>query len=408
MDNSKNISPCQVAAFLDAICNNGNWTIYALNASVKYDPPFVTNRTANFCTCSWASYNLISACIACQGFPEQISAWSPYSAECAGLLSNTYFPSNFTLPEDVFIPYWAGEDPTKWPGETFNVANAKQIAAEGKPDLTKSSPPKKRNIGAIVGGVIGGVVVIFIALGIAFWMLRQQRQLTQSKAGLPTKPDHMRSISDVTTGSNVKSVGYTTLTSSPMVHTNPPTGPTILTHGSSIRFIPFVSSIAGSIAPYGTASASRPPDRRTPTVPLSSKPEDVIVPFTLPPTFSNLDRKQANGAPIYDPHTAPPPNALRTDIKRPVTPTQRARYNPPPYEAPSADGPSSGRPHHRGKQACTETATLERSPGASGPANVAGVVTSSPPFSMRPAQRNNNRQPPPTPTEASFSARDVA
>lgn len=243
-------------------------------------------------------------------------------------------------------------------------------------------------------------------------MLRRQRQLTQSKGAPLTRPDHMRSISDVTTGSNVKSVSYATLTTSPMATTNPPTSPTILTHSSSIRSIPFMSSMAGSTVPYGTASAP-PPGRHTPTVPPPSNREDFIVPFTLPPTSSNPDRKQANGAPVYDPPNAPPPNALRMDIMRPVTPSQRARFNPPPYEASSADGSSSGRPHHRGKQASTDTDySLTSSRGNGGAANITGVVNPSPPSAMRPAQRSNSRdpnhQPPPTPTEASFSARDVA
>jgi len=230
-------------------------------------------------------------------------------------------------------------------------------------------------------------------------MLRRQRQLIQSEAALSTKPDHMRSISDVTTVSNAKSVGYTTLSSTPMGTTNPPTSPTILTHASSVRSLPFMSSIAGSVAPYGTASP--------PPVPLPSNREDVVVPFTLPPTSSNPDRKQANGAPVYDPPSAPPPNALRMDIMRPLTPTQRARYNPPPYEASSASAneSSSGRPQHRGKQASTDT-DFSSSPGM---ANISSAVN---PSAMRPVQRSesreHNRQPPPTPTEASFSARDVA
>jgi len=255
---------------------------------------------------------------------------------------------------------------------------------------SSTTPKKSKNIGAIVGGVVGGVIVICIALGITFWMLRRQRQLVQSQAALSTKPDHMRSISDVTTVSNAKSVGYTTLTSTPLGTTNPPTSPTILTHGSSVRSVPFMSSIAGSVAPYGTASL--PPGLQIPPVP--SNPEDAV-PFTLPPTSNNFDRKQASGAPVYDPPSAPPPNALRMDIMRPATPTQRARYNPPPYEASSASAnESSGRPQHRGKQASTDT-----------------DFSSSPP-AMRPVQRSesreHNRQPPPTPTEASFSARDVA
>jgi len=232
----------------------------------------------------------------------------------------------------------------------------------------------------------------------------------------------MRSISDTTTGSNVRSMSYATLTSTPVV-TNPPSSPTMLTHTSSIRSIPFMSSIGGSIAPYGTTFSQ--PGRQSPPPPLPSNPanpEDIIRPYTLPPTH-NPDTKHASGAyPVYDSPSAPPPvpNAMRVESYRPSTPTQRARYNPPAYEESSAS--SSGRPQHREKQLSTDTdISLQSSrvnlinADSAGVANIAGLVTPSPPSAFQQGHRtqlsasqDERRQPPPTPTEASISGTDIA
>ncbi|KIM37867.1 hypothetical protein M413DRAFT_448139 [Hebeloma cylindrosporum] len=424
MDNSKNTSPCQVLASVDALCNNGNWIVPALNASVKYTPPSASAGTATFCTCSWASYNLISACIACQGFPEQISQWSPYSVDCGGKLSNTAFPTNLTLPNDVLIPYWAGEDPTKWPGETFNVANAKQIAAEGHPDITNSSNASKKstNIGAIIGGVVGGVVVICLAIGLAYYMLRQ-RQSTESNK-LPSnleKSNHMRTLSDMTNGSNVNSLGYATLTSSQVQDTNVPTSPTILTHSSSIRSIPFMSSIAGSIATRTQRSLGRQPSAGPPP----SSQEDVIAPYTLPPVSNNPDRKQGSGGyPVIAEPSNPPATVMRVDTTRSVAPTQRARFNPPTYAESSVDaGSSLDHGNHRANQSTDTDYSLPAgsvsrnlSTSSAATTHVTAFVNSSPPTAMRPGHgrqvstsgRDEKRQRPPPPTEASFNASDIA
>ena len=129
-----------------------------------------------------------------------------------------------------------------------------------------------------------------------------------------------------------------TLTPSPMAKaTNPPTIPN--THNSRIRFVPSMNPNEGTIAPCGTASASPLPGRQTPTMPLPSNREDVIVPFVLLPTSRTV---------------CDPPNALRMDITRLLTQTQRPRYNPPPFERPPG-GSSPGRPHRRGKQIPTGT-----------------------------------------------------
>ena len=237
------------------------------------------------------------------------------------------------------------------------------------------------------------------------------------------KSIHMRNISDMTAGSNINSLGYTTLMSSRMVDTSVPTSPTVLTHSSSIRSIPFMSSIAGSIVPYGTAHIL---GRQTSTGPLvPSNQEDVIVPYTLPPVSSNPDSKQgSDGYPVAD-TPSPPPNALRVENLQHVTPTRRSRYNPPTYAESSVDA-SSSFIGHQANQLSTDTdysspsspsSPIDRNLSTSSPSmtNVAGVVSSSPPSAMRQdhgrqvsTSRDQKRQRPPTPTDTSFSARDIA
>ncbi|KIM39043.1 hypothetical protein M413DRAFT_29611 [Hebeloma cylindrosporum] len=187
LDNSKRFSPCQVAASVDALCNSGNWILPALNASVKYNPPNTPSGTASLCTCSWASYNLLSACTACQGFPEQIPQWSFYSFGCGGFLTDVAFPSNITLPESVSIPFWAGEDPSNWPGETFNVNNAQQIASQGHADLTGNlrtstpvTPQKSNNTGEILAITFAGILAI--ALALVSYLFYRRRKLNRRQA----------------------------------------------------------------------------------------------------------------------------------------------------------------------------------------------------------------------------------
>jgi hypothetical protein len=440
MENAEQNSPCETAAQINAICNGGNWIVPALaqNESNVYDIPDPAKGTATFCTCSWASYNLISACTACQGgnLATEIVEWTDYSSNCAGKLSNTYFPSNITIPSDVTIPFWAGENPTTWTNGLFSVPAAQQIANQGHPDLVGTVPTthkKSSNIGAIVGGVIGGLVVIAAAAAIAFYILRRQRKPASSgtASSIIEKPNHMRSISDLTTNSALQ--GYTTLSSTPM---NPPTSPTILTHNTSVRSVPYFSSAVESTLPYG--SASPPPGRQAASPPPRNR-EDVIEPFTLPPANANVsDRKQTNGAyPVYDSPTAPPPTAMRMEITRPVTPTQRTRFNPPAYteSSPSHSGttsPPPSRPIHRGKQGSTDTLqsltssrshgqrpTPAHSPNSSGSGmnNIMGITNPAIPNNQAggsavpqghgrqvSASRDEKRRP----TEESFSARDIA
>ncbi|KDR68768.1 hypothetical protein GALMADRAFT_256619 [Galerina marginata CBS 339.88] len=436
MDNAENDSPCQVAAQVNAICNGGNWIVPALNASFHYALPDPASGTATFCTCSWASYNLISACTICQNqeFASENVQFTVYTANCAGKLSNTYFPSNITLPSGVAIPAWAGTDPSTWTNGLFNVSAAKATAAKDQPDLlgtTQTKGKKSSNVGAIVGGVIGGLVVIAAAAAVAFYMLRRQRQAPRPGPphSISEKPLHMRSISDVTTNSGFQQ-GYTTLSSTPLNH---PASPTIMTHNTSIRSVPYFSSVVGSTVPHGTASP--PPGRQAGSPPPANR-EDIIEPFTSPPSnnHNHADRKQSNGAfPVYDPPTAPP---MRMEISRPITPTQRTRFNPPAYEESTPDRSGTGtptRPPHRGKQPSSDTThsmtstghaqrpAVDHSPNssASGMANIVGQMGIAPSGAQtggnaipqghgRQASASVSRDEKRKPTEESFSARDIA
>ncbi|KJA21933.1 hypothetical protein HYPSUDRAFT_41541 [Hypholoma sublateritium FD-334 SS-4] len=362
--NSKGASPCQVAASVDALCNNGNWVIGALNSSVMYANPSPVNGTASICTCSWASYNLLSACIACQGFPEQTAQWTVYSFGCAGLESTTFFPANVTLPSSVAIPAWAQKNPTQWTDETFNTAEAKNISAEGIPDFVSGAPStthKKSNVGPIVGGVLGGLIVLVGAAIVAFWMIRRHRKVNHGvSAPMHIRPEHhARNMSEMSAASMLKLPevgGYTQM---------PPT-PASPTMTSSMLSLNYFTR---------RSVASPPPVSIRQTTP--GPREDVIEPYSLPPTVDNFDRdrKRAHGPqPIYGNPSDPPP--MRVDSTRPQTPT-RGRFNPPPY-VPSSPGSSSTgqRPRHLEKQPSTDTqhsltssrngGTHTHSPNASG------------------------------------------
>jgi len=134
--NSLQQSPCLVAALVDAPCNEGYWNIPALNNSDRYEPPSSSQGTANLCTCSWASYNLISACTDCQGFSNEITSWSAYTLNCAGFISTTtYYPTNETLLADTKIPFWATTNPTTWPNAKYDSTTAQSISKVGQPDV---------------------------------------------------------------------------------------------------------------------------------------------------------------------------------------------------------------------------------------------------------------------------------
>ncbi|KDR72110.1 hypothetical protein GALMADRAFT_143440 [Galerina marginata CBS 339.88] len=321
MQNAEAASPCLVTAEINAVCNGGDWNVPALSPGDAYSVPDSTEETANFCTCSWASYNLISACTVCQGlvFSSTVVQWVAYSALCDGKLSDEYFPSNATLPPGVTIPFWAAKDPTQWSNGIFNMTEAKKIADQNYSDLegggTTQSPKTSNIIVPVVGGVIGGSVFIAVAVAIAYYVLGRQRQVPKHEVTQPTsdKPLHIRSISDITTHSGFN--GHTILSPPPL---NQSSGPTIMTHSRGVPPIPYFSSVGGKTAPQGTTSLA--PSRRAESPPPIS-PQRTLEPFNSPSlsVSSDIDKMEAVD-PVFDPPSAQPPIPLQMEVSQSSTP----------------------------------------------------------------------------------------
>ncbi|EDR00709.1 uncharacterized protein LACBIDRAFT_313149 [Laccaria bicolor S238N-H82] len=356
-DNSKGVSPCLLAAVVLGACQGGNWNVPALvNPTDMYTNP--NSSTANVCTCSWLAYNLLGACADCQGFPQAVQNEAPYFQSCQGFTTttNSYFPSNFSLPEGTLIPYWATYDPSTWPSQHFDATTAKSIAQQEHPDVSNSPTPsskKKTPIGAIVGGVVGGVVVIALAVGIGLYICTRRRRTPKQQPVSPPltmgQSAHFRSPSDMTMAST-GSLGYTTLSSSP-AHPVERSG-TVRTHNTSAHSLSYFSSPVSTV-PHTTLPTPRQ------TSPNPSNPEDIIVPFHIPPgglTNPTLgDRKNPNGSyPVYDAPTAPP-ISIQSRTEPSIGSSRRARVNPPAYSA--TDSPSPPPRAQRGllRQGSTDT-----------------------------------------------------
>ncbi|KIK55272.1 hypothetical protein GYMLUDRAFT_47995 [Collybiopsis luxurians FD-317 M1] len=175
-DNNAGIDPCVVAAMSQA-CNTDDHTLPPLQPGNHYNPPNLQNDTANVCTCSWAVYNLISMCTACQGAYSSLLPWASYSVGCQGFTtsSNTFFPSNIALPANASIPTYAQTNPSLWTDGVFNVTQAQQIAS-GTLTLpeTNSTSHHSTSTAAIVGASVGGAVLLLAIIGIAVWVWRRR------------------------------------------------------------------------------------------------------------------------------------------------------------------------------------------------------------------------------------------
>lgn len=208
MNNGMNQSPCVVAAWEQEACGSNTWNIPALGSKLKYDPPNAT--TKNPCTCSWATYNLISACTVCQNSDNFVS-WGTWLDNCdASYVSNTtYFPydKDDRLPNETAIPFWAATNPITWDSAKFNATQAQAIQNQGHADLngapvpTATSSPKKSDTGAIVGGVVGGLAVIALTVFvITCGVLRRRKRFQPQKpyTNGPSRPNmgHTHALSD--------------------------------------------------------------------------------------------------------------------------------------------------------------------------------------------------------------------
>lgn len=351
MANAKGDSPCQLTARLIAPCHGGNWNIRDLPAdNVKYEPP--EGPEAESCSCSWAVYNLISACAICQGKPQAVITWSDYKLQCppAVVSNESFYPADGRLSDDVKFPIWATKDPGSWRGSTFNFGEANDLYGSAS-DVSQPSDPatgdqkpsesSSSSAGPIAGGVVGGVVVVLAAAALAFFLLKRHRKKAGGVRGMAPSDvysTHYRSPSDATDKSGF-SMGYTNL-SSTTAGSPPVRSATIRTHNTSIYpfstfGVPDQATAPQRVGPSPPPVAYSPPPVANSPSPAHSRQtsgnrEDIITPFILqqPVSDHSGDRKTPLGnVPQYDSPNAPPARAGDALFETP----QRNRMNPPAY-----------------------------------------------------------------------------
>jgi len=361
MENSISQSPCYVAALLLGSCQSGSWHIPALGPNQQYGAPGPTNST--YCDCSWAVYNLLSACTACQGM-DSIENWSPYSESCGTFATNTYFPTDkIIVPNNTLLPSWAAINPTTWLGARFDVDQAQSIHNQGKPDInlspTSTSHKRSSNAGPIAGGVIGGLAAVAILAAIFVIARRRRRRRARGRTlvdpmpNLPPQIIHGRSLSD--SSQDTTKMGYTTTHMPEIRHMG--SSPSISVsngsaNGSVVRnatvtsnnSLPYDLSIIGG--PASASPSPPPPQPLMPSLSVAVAPtpaipnlENVIDPYTAVPSPDAVsEKRRIDGTtplrPIYeneDGHQVGPSNQ---------TSASRRRFNPPTYNESVASGES--------------------------------------------------------------------
>ncbi|KII88418.1 hypothetical protein PLICRDRAFT_41576 [Plicaturopsis crispa FD-325 SS-3] len=215
--NSRQQSPCLVAAYLVGQCNGGTFNIDPLAVGTHYTGPTAADVTP--CQCSTVTYSLISACGACQN--RTVETWSAWKTNCSTVYI-TALPDGINIPSGTSVPSWAYLDVTTT--DNFSPAAAEadlsspestgissqstatspkstaagstaSSTATGLSDSTPTASSKKSsNTGAIAGGVVGGVVgAALIAAIVAFFLIRRRRAQTAPSAAFTGGPNHLMS-----------------------------------------------------------------------------------------------------------------------------------------------------------------------------------------------------------------------
>jgi hypothetical protein len=231
---------------------------------------------------------------------------------------------------------------TTWPNQKFSPAEAKKIYQASHPDLpTSTSSSKPTPIGPIIGGVIGGVVFIALCIVFVVFLLRRHRRAMQNLVHPHDTSAHSRKVSDTT----VTSGNMTLFDSSfPGPSVQIPSSANVQ-RSTSISSLPFFSTLIGrdSRATLGHTPVSQDPG--FPPI------EEVITPYTLPPTNDTPEKKHSDGEwPVFDQPSAPPQNAIRMSVTPSQTPHRKGgttRYNPPAYTESEAHTPTISRHQHQ-------------------------------------------------------------
>lgn len=302
------LDPCCAAQMVDQSCGL-SYTISAKSNSTFKESLYIPNATtASYTTCSWASYNLLSACAICTQ-QSTWASWATYSASCGNYVSSTtYYPwdQGCRLPENEKIPFFAATNPIYWTNGTFNENEAAVNGSSGTPDVTgqplaSSSPSatstsSSSSSGAIIGGIVGALAVFGLAGFILWYIVRRRRHQAR------LQPASQQSSS-----------------SPPLPHPSMAqtvTSPYKVTSTLSSQEFPNASQhFASPMSPMITSPLSAP----------ITDAADMISPFFSPIRSVPTTTKSAEA--LVGRNESPPP--------------RRGRMNPPPYSPTAPAGSSS-------------------------------------------------------------------
>ncbi|KZT26502.1 hypothetical protein NEOLEDRAFT_1131999 [Neolentinus lepideus HHB14362 ss-1] len=195
--NSLGQSPCLVASYLQGVCDGGAYHVPALPAKYSYNGP--TQASANDCLCNTVTYNLMSACSACQN--GTVIAWSTWNTNCSTIYTDypEYIPSGTRVPGWAYLnvteDFWNGTaaeadvaapestNPIQKPTGSVVASASATLNASPLASMNSATSSTSSNKGAIVGGVVGAVLGAAVIVGLTWIVLHRRR--TQETPACP-------------------------------------------------------------------------------------------------------------------------------------------------------------------------------------------------------------------------------
>ncbi|KAG2361881.1 hypothetical protein BDR07DRAFT_1090458 [Suillus spraguei] len=368
--NDSGQSPCDIVAQVYNACSS---TTYGAISPSSFEDSFIpVGANATLCTCSWASYNLLSACMCCvTGLPSFVS-WDAWIKNCVALTSTTtYFPwdSGKRLPSNTTMPYYASYYPGNYTNQTFDENFVSDIGAGSKPDLngsplsstsSSSSSSSSSSVGPIVGGIIGGIVLLLLLCGFFFFIICRKRRRAAQFPHIWNGSHLAVATKDSTTRGPLAPSGYpqTSAAMSTSAYTIQP---------NHIRNAPSAASLH-SLHIASPTSAGHTTSLASPNAPVLipvSDVADVITPFlatrpsTRPGTPNKKSATRSHDQPAHE------PAASRH--------SPRSRMNPPPYTPSSPTSSTHSRTGSNTSRRLDVMRHFRRASG-SGDATIASVM----------------------------------
>ncbi|KAG1788467.1 uncharacterized protein HD556DRAFT_1403659 [Suillus plorans] len=85
-ENMKNQTPCEVFQTVNKRCS----CIYPIISPDSSEQAFIpSGLNVTACTCSWASYNLFSACMFCTSSSPSLVSWDEWITNCPTNITST-------------------------------------------------------------------------------------------------------------------------------------------------------------------------------------------------------------------------------------------------------------------------------------------------------------------------------